>query len=131
MTSAAIEEEVTAFVAAKTRCSAERLNPRTTLFGDLGVDGDDSDELLAAFMKRFGVDMRAYRRDRHFGSEGFLPWTPLFWLVLAWRAAGEKVSTPESRARLSPITIQDLIDSARAGKWTVTYEERASTRRVV
>lgn len=125
MTSASIEEEVTAFVATKTQHAAARLNPHTTLFGDLGVDGDDSDELLGAFMTRFSVDMTAYRGDRHFGPEGFAPWTPLFWLVLAWRARAEKRSTPESRARLLPITIQDLIDSAKAGRWSLIYEKTA------
>ena len=55
------------------RVSAARLKARTTLFGDLGVDGDDGDELMVAFMKRFGVDMTIYRGDRHFGPKGFAP----------------------------------------------------------
>lgn len=125
MTSVSIEEEVTAFVAAQIGVSTERLKARTTLFGDLGVDGDDSDELLVAFTKRFSVDMKSYRGDRHFGPEGFAPWSPLLWLASAWRGFAQKESTPESRARLVPVTIQDLIDSARAGRWSVTYEEKA------
>jgi len=125
MTSASIDEVVIAFIAAQSGHSANRLQPCSTLFGDLGVDGDDGDELIAAFVERFVVDMQTYRGDRHFGPEGFPPWTPIFWLVLAWRAYSEKESTPESRARLVPITIQNLIDSARAGKWTMIYEESA------
>ena len=125
MTSVSIEEEVIAFVAANIRVSAARLKARTTLFGDLGVDGDDSDELMVAFTKRFGVDMTTYRGDRHFGPEGFAPWTPFYWLVLLWRARTEKGSTPESRARLCPITIQDLIDSAKTGRWSVIYGKTA------
>ena len=123
MTSVPIEEAVIAFVAAQTPRPAERLGPRTTIFGDLGIDGDDRDEFFVALMNRFDVDMRSYRGDQYFGPEGFAPWTPLFWLVLLWRARREK-STPESRARLVPITIQDLIESAHAGKWSLIHEEK-------
>lgn len=123
MTSVSIEEEVAEFVATQTKRSVEAITLRTTLFGDLGVDGDDSEELVDAFMKRFDVDMGAYRPDRHFGPEGLPPWAPLYWLVLAWRAFVEKESTPESRARLVPIRVQDLIDSARARKWSIAYEK--------
>lgn len=116
-----IEQQVVALVAEFTGCPVERIKPQTTLFGDLGIDGDDGDEILTVFMKRFEVDMSSCR-PVHFGPEGFPPWTPLYWLVLLWRARVEKQSTPESRARLVPITIQDLFDSAKAKRWTISYD---------
>ncbi len=123
MTSVSIEEEVVAFVADFTRHPIERIKPQTTLFGELGIDGDDGDEILTAFMKRFAVDMTSYR-GVHFGPEGFIPWAPLYWLVLLMRSRVEKPSTPESRARLVPITIQDLIDSAKAKRWSIVYDPK-------
>ena len=119
-----LEEEVVAFIASERREQRERLSPRTTLFGDLGVDGDDAEELFDAFMKRFEVDMSECRAKEHFGPEGFVPWAPIYWMILAWRGVTEEGSTPESRARLRPVTIQDLIDSARARKWAVTYDRK-------
>jgi hypothetical protein len=116
-----IEAEIIRLVAGQTGHPEEGITLQTTLFGDLGVDGDDGRELMAVFTKRFAVDMRQYRHNRHFGPEGFLPWTPLYWLLLAWRSHSEKGSTPESRARLLPITIQNLVDSAQAQKWVVSY----------
>jgi hypothetical protein len=122
VTVVSIEEDVVAFVADFTRNPVECIKPQTTLFGDLGIDGDDGDEILSAFMRRFDVDMSSCR-PVHFGPEGFVPWAPLYWLALAWRSRAEKQSTPESRARLMPITIQDLIDSAKAKRWTIAYDQ--------
>jgi hypothetical protein len=127
MDSASIEDEVIAFVANFTGYPLEQITPQTTLFGDLRVDGDDGNEILATFMERFSVDMSACR-PLHFGPECLAPWAPLVWLLLLWRALVEEDSTPESCARLVPIRIQDLIDSAKAGRWTISYAERGDTQ---
>jgi hypothetical protein len=95
-----------------------------TLLGDLGIDGDDGVDLLQHFEQKFGVDMTACRLNHHFGPEGVVFWAPLYWLLLAYRALVEKGSTPESRARLPPIRVQDLINSAKSGKWAVQYEDQ-------
>ena len=125
MTPKSFEEKVVAFVADFTRYPADRIMPQTSLFGDIGIDGDDGDEILAAFMNQFDVDMRACR-PVHFGVEGFVPWAPLHWIHQAWLARTEKSSTPESRAGLVPITVQDLIESAKAKRWMVHYGEVAN-----
>jgi acyl carrier protein len=120
-----IEDEVIAFVAKTTGVPAGRITPQTTLFGDLGVDGLDGYDLLVAFKERFSVDLQECRIDRHFGPEScFVPWAVLYWLLLLWRACTEKGSTSESRARMVPITVQNLVDSAKAGVWTVQYDEK-------
>ena len=118
-----IEEEVLQFVAERARHPASRLNPQTTLFGDLGIDGDDADEFLLAYVKRFGVDMSSYRADRHFGPEGLIPPNPFRWLATVWRGLDDVRATPEARVGLRPITIQDLVASAKAAKWTFAYEK--------
>jgi hypothetical protein len=122
MSQQSIEHQVIAFAAEFTGRPAKEITLRTTLFGDLGIAGDDGREFLAAFATRFDVEMRACP-PVHFGSEGLFPWFLLYWLVLLWRAYVEKGSTPESRARLVPITIQDLVDSAEARRWALTYDE--------
>ena len=119
----AIQDQVIALVADFTHVRAERITPRTTLFGDLGIDGDDGDEILGRFSKRFGVDTGTIQ-PVHFGCEGIVPWAPLMWIHQAWLGMKEKGSTPESRAGLVPITVQDLIDSAQAKRWTIAYEKK-------
>jgi hypothetical protein len=105
-------ELVQQFVAEFTGHPLTRVQAHSTLFGDLGVDGDDGHELLASFGERFNVDMSAFESNKHFGSEGFLPWAPLYWFLL-WLRGG----TPEQKARLMAITIADLVRVAIEGAW--------------
>lgn len=105
-------DQVVAFVAKELAVRADLLNPETTLLGDLGVDGDDGDELLSEFGRRFGVDMSTCKPGLYFGPEGVAPWFLLNWLVQAFRRG-----TPEDRARLRPIRIIDLVRSAERGRW--------------
>lgn len=105
--------EIAEFIASFVGIPSEGLSISTTLFGDLGIDGDDAHELLAAFGKRFNVDLSALDLTKHFGSEGTWPWALFYWVVL-WSRSG----TPEQKARLSPITIADLVRAVESGKWT-------------
>ncbi|MNN75417.1 hypothetical protein D3C81_1917210 [compost metagenome] len=105
-------EEVTEFIARFVCTPSKGLSASTTLFGDLGVDGDDADELLAAFGKRFNVDLSTLDVGKHFGSESTWPWAFFYWLRL-WSRPG----TPEQKAGLSPISIADLVRAAESGKW--------------
>ena len=90
-----------------------RLDDNTTLFGDLGIDGDDALEFLEAFAKEFDVDTSSLRVSDHFGPEG-IPVTTFFrWIAVAFRRG-----TPEARAGLQPITIGGLIGAARRGSWS-------------
>lgn len=105
--------EITDFIASFVGIPSVGLSVSTTLFGDLGIDGDDAHDLLAAFGKRFNVDLSALDITKHFGPEGAWPWALFYWVVL-WSRSG----TPEQKARLSPITIADLVRAVESGKWT-------------
>lgn len=101
------------FVATQLGVLVESLDYRTTLLGDLGVDGDDAHELLEAFGARFDVDLSELDFGRHFGNEGLPPWFLLGWLWTLSRGG----DTPEARAGLEPVSIGDLVEAARAGRW--------------
>ena len=103
------------FVAAERGVTATRVTPQSTLFGDLGLDGDDAYEFFVAFKEQFDVDLKDLDLDRHFGPEGMYPWTPLYWIILALRSG-----TPEVKARKEPITVADLVNAAAAGYWKAT-----------
>lgn len=105
-------EQIRQFVAAFTGASAAQIDARTTLFGDLGINGDDGDELLACFGERFNVDMSAFEQCKHFGSEGFWPWAPLHWLLLRLRKG-----TPEQKSGRMAISVADLVHAAEKGVW--------------
>lgn len=102
-------------MAAERGVTTARVVPQSTLFGDLGLDGDDAYEFFVAFREQFNVDLKNLDLDRHFGPEGMYPWAPLYWIVLALRSG-----TPEEKARKDPITVADLVNAAAAGQWAAS-----------
>jgi len=84
------------------------LSPDTTLQGDIGVYGDDMDDLLSAYAERFGVDLAPYLWYFHTGEEGFSP-------------GGLFFPPPNRLVREIPITLGMLQDFAARGRWAVSY----------
>src|SRR5260370_34599317 len=102
------DDSVMDFVSEFTGVKHPRLTASATLFGDLGVDGADGEDLIESFGKRFQVDLSQFRADRHFGPEGLRICAPFLWL---WRLVNwplRRGQTPEDRAGLKPIRIRDL-----------------------
>ena len=104
------------FVAHEVGVKPERLSTKTTLFGDLAVDGDDGAELLEAFAEKFQVDLQGLDLSNHFGPEinSLNMWSLPFQWFKYWLKNG---NSPEERCELLPITIGDLIDAANRGCW--------------
>lgn len=99
-------ENVLQFVAKYCSVGVDKLKPVTSLFVDLGVDGDDADEFMQAFSRQFGVDISEFNFSQHFGPEaGCNPIVSLFRSVLR--------HTPQ----VTPITIEDLVEAAQSKKW--------------
>ena len=140
----AIEDGVYNLVAEQRGVHREKLRPYTTLSYDLGIEGDDAVEFFESFDRRFAVDLRPLGQDwsRYFAPEGVglggivfvlaalvvgylfhivVPRLPqwlaftigeIFW-ILGW------YQRQRSRAWREPqISLQDLVDSAKSGKWT-------------
>ena len=103
-------EQVRDFLCEQCRVSQQQIEPSTRLLHDLGVDGDDADEVLAGFGKRFSVDFSALAFQRHFGSEFGAGGR---WLI-------RKICGGDA-IRLSPVTVLDLVDAANRGRW-IEYE---------
>lgn len=114
-----LEESVIEFVASFTGSKAERSHLQTTLYGDLGVAGDDGWDLIQAYGKKFQVDLTEFQSEHHFGSEGVSILAPLslLWMILS-HPFREKRS-PEEESNLQAVRIRDLITFARAGRWMV------------
>jgi hypothetical protein len=98
----------------------------TTLFGDLGLDGDDAGDFLEKYHDRFHVDLSQFDFQRYFLGEGYafreLLVLPLVCAIRAYRrylAPG----TPEENEGLVPITIQQLVQAASTGRWRSSPSE--------
>ena len=101
-------DDVYVFLVQQLGVKRETLTPETSLFDDLGVDGDDFFELADAFAHRFNVDMSGYRWFFHHGEEGF----NIDWILF---------KPPNRRVRRIRVTPKLLLESANAGKWALEY----------
>jgi hypothetical protein len=52
-----LHQEIIEWIAVSARVSKEKLTPETSLLSDLGIAGDDAEELLQVYGKRFYVDL--------------------------------------------------------------------------
>lgn len=86
----------------------EELLPDSDILGELGITGDDTDELLWKYAELYSVDMRQYLWYFHTEEEGvrFFPTHP-------YERLGGKI----------PITLNLLADFANTGKWDYPYPE--------
>lgn len=100
------------FVADQRGVDVEKVSEATTLFGDLGLDGDDATEFFQAFARAFQVDISEFDFSRFFGREGLTLAAPLIWLRQAMRNG-----TPEERAGFAQITVGQLVRAAEQHQW--------------
>jgi len=92
--------------------SEHEVSPEATLFGDLGIDGDDAYDLFVDFAERFAVDMTGFVLSRHFGPEaGGNPVTALYIM------ARTLLYGPHRAAGVVPVKVADLVEAAERGKW--------------
>ena len=106
-----VDCEVHMIIADHTGVEIDKLNGSTSITEDLGLAGDDVGDLVDAIAKQFNIDLSDYRWYHHSEPEGCNP----FWLIVRpWWA----------KARHIPLTVDDLVRSAREGKWSVEYPDQ-------
>jgi hypothetical protein len=152
-----IQDRVYALVAEERGVRREKLHPLTTLSHDLGMEGDDAVEFFRDFGEKFAVDLKQLDQDWHcyFGPEGvgfggilfvlfptlilaFLLGLAVSNLSFMWAVSisfvlwmGAVYCWQRFRPSRDPeISIQDLVDCAKAGRWTKELPADARARRV-
>jgi hypothetical protein len=142
-----LEERILNFVAVETRAECGRIELDSVL-QDSGMDGDEAGEFFLTFGDEFHVDLiplTPHWRD-HFRSQGlpkgcmvvtgsaviagflihlaFPPvpaWAAIIGLILVLGWGCRKVFNYYEHEEKEPITVQDLVDAAIAGKWVKSY----------
>jgi acyl carrier protein len=121
------------------------LTADTRLAQDLGVDGEDAVEFFDAFQKEFGIDLEDLHIhwDQHFSPEGTLSLGALIMIVLcitagfwvkdavgifpAWAwgllliAMAALIYQRLTKDDRLPVTLGDMAESVRAGRWSKPY----------
>ncbi|MBN1910126.1 MAG: DUF1493 family protein [Pirellulales bacterium] len=103
------------------------LTAESTLFGDLGIWGDDAVELMTEFHHRFGVDLSHFDYSNHFLPEAYSCLQSAFLpCVAAARFFRRHLSrkTPEEAEHLVPITLSQLAEAVQMQSWPVEWETR-------
>ena len=109
MLDADLEQRVIRFIAAKTGLQPNAITSASRLLHDLKIDGDDAEELLTEYSDAFQVDMTGFDFCQRFRSE-----PNLFSLWLG------------SLNRFVPVTVAQLVRSARNGRWTPEFSPTPS-----
>ena len=111
-------ERVKAFIAEKTRVSPKKLakfTPDTQLSNDLGIDGDDGVELIAAFCEEFNIQNTSeIDLTKHFAPEGCNPFGIFVFLYYLMFDIEKLREEPNGDI---PIMLRDLVKSAEAKRW--------------
>ena len=153
----ALEDRIVAFVAQERGDKIEEIQLSCRLSHDLGMDGDDAVEFFEQFGKEFNVDLSALgpHWHEHFGPEGGVPslgcmvvigaavvigdglhgaYQPIpgwLWVIVLLSAFGwiyTRFFTDREQAGCLPVTVADLVDAAKEGKWMKNYEDGALFR---
>lgn len=99
-------EEIIEFI--KGRAAVEEVNPYDDIFEEHGLSGDDCDEFLSDYSKRFNVNMSGFLWYFHHGEEGN-------------SFGGMAVAPPNERVKRIPLTPIMLLDFANKGYWDIKY----------
>jgi hypothetical protein len=99
-------ENVARLVAKSVGVPFEKITPGSDIESDLHTTGDDADELVEQFAQEFGVDISGMDFYRHFSPEVWIP----FHASLFRRRRGYEMCSV-------PVTVQMLVDAARASRW--------------
>lgn len=88
------------------------LNSNSDVFAEVGVSGDDCDDLMITYQKKYQVDMSEYLWYFHHEEEG------------SWNSIGGSFfQRPNERVKRIPITPKMLTEFANSKKWSVDYPE--------
>ena len=96
----------------------------TRLFEDLGMDGDDGAELLAAFGDEFGVDIRGLAPNNYFNDETTFTGYSLMIPVIAFLSPAFRAWVERASRGLRALSVRDLVASARARRWIAPQAAR-------
>ncbi len=110
--------DIIRFLADKIGCTENEIKENSDLLNDLGCCGDDYDELMDEFGKKFNVQMDSHLWYFHNEDEGSVH----SWDSMLFKAPYEMVD------HIS-VTPMILLDSANQGTWTITYPEHHLPKR--
>jgi hypothetical protein len=147
-----LEDRIIEFTAEERGMKRKRILLSSRLSHDLGMEGDDGVDFFEKFGKKFSVDLEPLWKHwpRHFGPEfsglslgaivlvvacvvlGDLlhraihripGWAAMIALIVVAVWIYNRFFADRDQPGVIPVTIQDLVDAAKAGKWVKQYDD--------
>jgi hypothetical protein len=82
------------------------IKPPSRLYHDLNIIGDDADELLEKYSKRFGLDLSQFPADEYFPDEPMASFFDVLACLFRWRS--QKNERNENEREFMALTVGDL-----------------------
>ncbi len=89
----------------------DKVEPNADIGYDLGMQGDDFDEMIEKYSSKYSVDMTNYLWYFHHAEEGSSSIGGLFF------------DPPNKQVKRIPLTPSMLTDFANGGKWDINYPD--------
>lgn len=102
----------------KEQTGSNLVSENCDISNDLGIDGDDFDDLIIEFGKKYNVDISPCIWYFHSAEEG------------SWNSIGGAFfKSPNNRVQHIPVTPLMLLEFVRAGKWNLQYPDHKIPKR--
>lgn len=111
-------DDIKSFIVDKTGCEQNEVTPNCDIVNDLGCSGDDFDELIDEYAKKFNVDLDKYLWFFHTDEEGHSNSIGRIFF-----------KAPYERVKQIPVTPTLLLNSANEGKWLLVYPDHSWPKR--
>ena len=106
------EEEVKKFISISLSVPLNRISEETSLFHDLGIDGDDAVDFLNEFSDYFNVNLSKFNFNDYFGAEA----SPTPWGFVS------ELITKSNFSKIKRLEIKDLIRAVKNGEFDPTID---------
>jgi hypothetical protein len=102
----------------KDKTGADNVSEHSDIANDLGIDGDDYDELIHEFSKKYNVDVSSCLWYFHYSEEG------------SWNSIGGAFfQPPDKKVNHIAVTPIMLSEFTNKGKWDIQYPEHKLPKR--
>lgn len=105
--------QIRRYVASKAAVKLERVQENTRILHDLGLFGEDAEELMEDFSKIFEVDVSGFDSEKCFGSEMEYNYG---WVIYQF-LSGKRKLKEIFRGKFIPVFVLDLYIAAKTKKF--------------
>ena len=105
-----MDDEITIIISEEGDVPIHKILEGSTLLGDLNIDGDNAWEIFLRCHDKYGLDLNSFDFHLYLRNEPCLKC--LVYLYRKFKYRDEHVA-----AKKTPITVKQLIDACKKGKW--------------